>query len=125
MLTIQGIHEVTPKKNLPFDQEKFSSTFRGMESLAAETIKSFFASLPELVATIEVAIKNKNPTDLERAAHTLKGTLSNFYAEPSRVLALKLERMGQKKSIQGASVVLKELKAELSKLSKILRKFPG
>ncbi len=113
-------------QNLPplsFDQKAFLSNFQGMEDLAEQTICSFLTTLPQLVFAVESAIQNQNPKELELSAHTLKGVLSNFFAEPSRLLAWKLEKMGHDQLIQDASQVLLELSPELTRLFEDLKFF--
>lgn len=107
---------------LPFDREIFMANFRGMEDLARETVSSFLSTLPVLISAVESAIQSKNASDLELAAHTLKGAISNFYAEPSRVLAWKLEVQGKERKLDGAEATLLELKAKLGALSIELQK---
>lgn len=104
-----------------FDRETFLNNFQGLEDLVCETIHSFFTVLPGQMADIEAAISNKNSLDLELAAHTLKGTVSNFYAEPCKFLAWKLEQMGHGPMSNECDVVFKKLQIELKKLTKELQ----
>lgn len=80
------------------------------------SVEDFLRSLPQLTLAIEKAIENKNPNDLKIAAHTLKGAVSNFYAEPSRQLAWQLEQLGHSQKLDGAKDILSNLKTELKAL---------
>ncbi len=100
-----------------FDQQTFMANFVGAEDLARKVIKSFLVTLPDLISSVETAIQSKSASELEFSAHTLKGVASNFYAEPSRILALKLEQMGHAQAMIGADKIFIELRAELERLS--------
>lgn len=107
-------------KPFPFDRQTFVTNFQGMEDLAAETVKSFLSTLPGLIAAIDEAIRSKNAANLELAAHTLKGAVSNFYAEPSNLLVQKLEQIGHSGTTMSADEVFLELKKELERLHSAL-----
>ena len=98
------------------DSKTFFSNFAGMESLALETITAFLNALPQLLLAIESALQQNNPEKLELSAHTLKGVVSNFYAEPSRVLADELEIIGSKKTTKCSEILYNNLKNELHRL---------
>lgn len=111
------------EKNEPLDREKFLTQFQGMEDLAQHAVDSFLESRPALTQAIEAAIGRKNPEELEIAAHTLKGVVSNFFAEPSRLLAWRLEQLGHGKRLDDAESLFKELEIELEKLALVLSEF--
>lgn len=110
-------------KHKSFDQQTFMSNFQGIEDLAYEAITSFLTTLPTLNSAIEAALRAKNASDLELNAHTLKGAVSNFYAEQSRSLAFELEVMGKEKKLERAEETFLLLKEELKLLSIELNKF--
>ena len=104
----------------PFDQVAFISNFEGLEVLAQDTIMKFDAKLPEMLSAIDAGIITKSFEKTEIAAHTLKGVVSIFYAEPSRQLAMELEELARSKSLTGAEQILIRLKVELERLQKSL-----
>lgn len=104
----------------PFDQSAFLRNFNGMEDLALDTVLSFVKSLPPMLMQIENAISMGRPADLEMAAHNIKGAVSNFYAEPSKLLAWQLEQIGQGPNVDGSARIFLDLKDELSRLQKAL-----
>jgi HPt (histidine-containing phosphotransfer) domain-containing protein len=57
---------------------------------------------------------------LERAAHTLKGTLLSLAAHPSAALARELEERGCGNEVSAADEALHRLRAELSRLDNAL-----
>lgn len=104
----------------PMDQDRFFLQFDGIEDVAFQAIDAFLEALPEMLNSIEIAIEKNCNSDLERAAHTLKGALSNFYAEPSRLNAWRLEEMGHSGEIDQAKSVFFQLVSEVDKLKPFL-----
>lgn len=103
--------------NLPtFDKKAFIDNFQGMEDLAHDTIKIFLSTLPSLISEIEDAINSQNASKLNLTAHTLKGAVSNFYAEPSKLLAFKLEQLGHAQVMTDTEKIFFEMKTELERL---------
>lgn len=121
-------HPIDVNLTVPFDRTAFWSNFYGMEDVAKDTILNFLDILPKIISQIEDAIKLKNPKSLEIAAYTLKGAVSNFYAEPSKLLAWRLEQISTgngsnsdpRCTMEGAGIVLSELKIELKRLQAAL-----
>lgn len=111
---------MSEEKAPSFDKKTFMANFDGMEDLAEETIRSFLSTLPGLISAVDLAIHTKNASKLELAAHTLKGAVSNFYAEPSRILAWKLEQIGHAQTTSDANKVFLEMKVELEVLCSAL-----
>lgn len=112
------------EKNLaPLDLEEFLFNFEDLEDEALELVSKFLKALPAMKNDIKHALNNKIPSDLERSAHTLKGTVSIFFAAPSRELAAKLETMGRENNLANAEEVLSELEIELEKLCKALEEW--
>lgn len=106
-----------------FDRIKFMTNFQGIEDLAIETINSFLESLPQLVLALETAIHKMRADEIELAAHTLKGAISNFYAEPAQLAAWKLEHMSHGSDLPGMKVAFSNLKIELVRLERDFRIF--
>jgi HPt (histidine-containing phosphotransfer) domain-containing protein len=109
------------EKLLAFDFATYMDNFRGMEDFALETIQIFIDSLPKLLFSIENAIDSKNSYELVMAAHNLKGAVSNFFAEPSRLIAAQLEQAASDNRIDTANQIFSILKIELERLLVALR----
>ncbi len=105
-----------------FDCNTFMSNYQEIEDLAFEAIQVFLSTLPTLTSAIEESIHAKNFKAIELSAHTLKGAVSNFYAEQSRILAWKIEQMGHEKKIDGIQNIFDDLMLELKKFSEELQK---
>ncbi len=112
-----------PPEKLPFDKVKFLSQFQGMEDIAMGAVDSFLAALPKLVEELDASILEKNLPKIEITAHSIKGAVSVFYAEPSRTLAWQMERQAHEKKLENIEALLQELKGELEKLKLALSAF--
>ena len=65
-------------------------------------IEAFLEEYPALLAELEPAIRAGDNAVVQRASHTIKGTLRLFGNVPSRELAERLEEMGCTKSLGNA-----------------------
>ena len=75
----------------------------------------------KLLARIRDAITNKKTSDLQRTAHTLKGSIRLFGVERPAAAALRLEIMGRDKNLDGAEQALLKLSKEVEQLITKLR----
>src|SRR5688572_8557274 len=67
----------------------------GDDELLREIIDIFLEEYPGLVADIVSSLQNRDGHALERSAHTLKGSVSNFGARAAARAAHDLELMGR------------------------------
>lgn len=84
--------------------------------LLKEIIEVFSESYPELMTQIETAIKTENSEDLHRAAHSLKGMVSNFGAKAVFDTAFNLEMMGKNNIMEKAEIEFVKLQSEIMQL---------
>lgn len=73
----------------------------------------FMDDCPKLMTEIKKAVDVQDATALERSAHTLKGSVSNFGAERARLAALELETMGRARSLNSAEDAYRTLESEI------------
>lgn len=106
-----------------FDKTKFMKNFHGLETIAWELIATFLTTLPALKKKIEFAILSKDSLELELTAHTLKGVISNFHAEPAQKITKRLEEMGHNKITENNEEIFKELNLELDRLAIELQEY--
>ena len=71
---------------------------------------------PLLLADIRRAIETRDSKLLQRAAHTMKGSVTYFGAEPLAQAAAALENLGRIESFEGAPQMLAILEQELRRL---------
>jgi HPt (histidine-containing phosphotransfer) domain-containing protein len=106
-----------------FDERRFLENFEGLGNLGEECIDAYFDQLPKLVGDLRDAIQKMDPPQVEMCAHTLKGVVSNFYAERVRALAAELEKMGRAATLSGAAEIFVRLEAELPRFNEALAEF--
>jgi HPt (histidine-containing phosphotransfer) domain-containing protein len=104
-----------------FDRIAFAANFREMPDVAAAVTANFLSTLPGMIQALESALREQNSANLMHAAHSLKGAVAIFCAEPARQLAWRLESLGRSQQLAEAPTVLVELQAELKALTAELR----
>jgi two-component system, sensor histidine kinase and response regulator len=88
----------------------------GDSALLSELADLFLVNAPLLVGDMKQAVKKKDGQNLERAAHTLKGSVSNFEVREAYQAALKLEEAAAKEDFSTATTALKELEQILERI---------
>jgi HPt (histidine-containing phosphotransfer) domain-containing protein len=78
-----------------FDRNMILARVEGDKELLREIIGLFFDEIPGLLSAIQESITRHDARALERAAHTLKGAVSNFGAKSACDAALQLEAIGR------------------------------
>ena len=88
----------------------------GDQELLEEVAKLFLGTVPALLSQIREAVKERHAKSLERAAHTLKGSVGNFGAEAACEAALRLEKLGRAGEMTGVEEAYAALEAEIERL---------
>ena len=88
--------------------------------LARKLVEIFVDQSPSLVNQIRAAIDARDAAELRRAAHALKGTISNFPTGPARAVAARMEGIGFDGDIAAAQDVLPQLEEEVARLRTVL-----
>ncbi|MFA6292482.1 MAG: response regulator [Victivallales bacterium] len=104
-----------------FDRNLALNGIDGDLTLFAEIVKIFTDSCPHMISQIREAIHQGNASELERGAHALKGSASNFGAQTAVNLAQKLETLGKSRALSTAKEVFAELEVEIECLGKALK----
>ena len=112
-------------KSEVFDRKQTLTSVDGDLELLGEVVGLFLADYPETIAEIDSAINEGDAVRLNRAAHALKGSVSNFGASKAYDLALRLEMMGKKMELTGTRTVFPSLVEEMQRLKKALENFTG
>lgn len=89
-------------------------------ALARRLIEIFMAQSPTLLDQIRVAIAAGDSEALRRAAHTLKGTVSNFPTGPACGVAARMEVIGFDGDLAAARDALPMLEEEVERLRSVL-----
>ncbi len=74
------------------------------------------AQTPLLLADIRRAVESRDSKLLRRSAHTLKGSVTYFGAEPLAQAALALENLGRAESFDGTTEMLATLEQEIARV---------
>ena len=90
------------------------------EDLAKKLVEIFVEQSASLMTQVRGAIDAADAEGLRRAAHALKGTISNFPAGPARIIAARMETLGFDKDLVGAREALPELEREVQRLRELL-----
>ncbi len=84
----------------------------GEDSLLDKLIDVFIENTPRVLGEARTALARRMSPQLERAAHTLKGSCSNFGAERMRVACEKLEAVAREGELEGAGHLIAEVEKE-------------
>ena len=105
------------------DKSQILDQVGGDKDLLKEVVALFLDDCPKLIEQMREAIQESNPEGLQMAAHTLKGSVSNFGATLAVQAALDLETMGKAGDIGGAAGALIILEKEIDRVRKELISF--
>ena len=81
--------------------------------LLSELAAMFVQDYPRMVDELRDSIGRENPSDLENAAHTLKGRLAFLGMKNGQDQALRIEMMGRKHDLTGVWQALAQLENEV------------
>ena len=101
---------------LVLDRALALSRVGGDEDLLREIAGLFLDDYPNLVARIQEALAARDAFALERASHSLKGSVANFGAEPAYQAAMELEKIGRSGDLRRAAEAFLELRRNLASL---------
>jgi PAS domain S-box-containing protein len=123
------VPEVTAKAE-PHDQEPIDiasalAHVGGDAGLLNEMVTLFLKELPELLTILREAVSAGDAKAVERAAHKLRGSVSNFAAKPAFEAALKLEVLGREGNLSVAEPAYADLEMEINRLKSAMAKLNG
>ncbi|MEW6672770.1 MAG: response regulator [Thermodesulfobacteriota bacterium] len=107
---------VKPQSPEIFDLAAALEVVVGNRELFGEIAKLFIDSLPGYLAEIKNGIQKGDGRAVERAAHSLKGSVGNFGARRSYEAALKLEKLGEQANFNEIPAAVTLLEEELGLL---------
>jgi HPt (histidine-containing phosphotransfer) domain-containing protein len=109
----QNLKQVTAEV---FDKEVALSRVGGDAELLKEIAVLFLEDYPRSLADLHEAVNAGDAKRVERAAHGLKGAVSNFGAISAVEAALKLETLGRAREMADVAQVLQSLEQALAAL---------
>jgi signal transduction histidine kinase/DNA-binding response OmpR family regulator len=105
------------------DDDILRSLKEGFEQEFLELVNLFITSAPTALRDIKLAAEKPNAADLAMAAHTLKGSSSNFGASALRKICENLEQAALKGDMQCIPHLVELADKELSKLVEKLKSY--
>jgi len=84
----------------------------GEESILGRLIDVFIENTPRVLEEARTALRSNMSPHLERAAHTLRGSCSNFGAERMRVVCEKLEKVAREGELERAGELIAQVEKE-------------
>jgi CheY-like chemotaxis protein len=105
-----------PPTEPAFDPVEMLARVEGDHSLLAELVAIFLAESPTRLAEIRRCLDAGDAKGVERAAHTLRGSVSSFGARVAAQAALALELTARDGVLAGAETQAAELARELGRL---------
>ncbi len=104
-----------------FDRDELMGRTERDTELIRMLVDVFESDRPNLLRGIESALEAGDAEALERAAHTIKGAVAVFGAEPARSRAQKLETLGRDRNLDGAPALFGELQSWVIRLETDLK----
>ena len=102
------------------DREFVLQQMGGNTETLETVVGVFTVECPKLMKGIRSAITAGNPSELQRAAHTLKGSIQLFGLKRPAEATLQLETMGRNQDLAGAEAVWLTLEQEVDRLMPML-----
>jgi CheY-like chemotaxis protein len=116
----EGIEPAPPSDDAgAFDEIAFRQSLGDDDDLCRDLIETFQKQAPVLCAQIRAAITERHGPALQRAAHTLKGSLRVFADRATPVLE-QLEERGREGHWQGIDALRTQLEDDLARLQTAL-----
>jgi two-component system, sensor histidine kinase and response regulator len=119
----QAPAEETP--HLELDLEAARKRMGGDESLLKGMVQFFLDDSRPLLQQLERALHSGAADEVQRAAHSLKGLIANFGAEPTRHLAYQIESLAREGQLTEIEPLRGVLTAHIEQLETALRPLLG
>jgi len=106
-----------------FDKKALMEQVDGDMEFLGETVAMLDEDCPALLEQIRVAAASGDAEGLAHSAHTLKGMLANFCAEPAELAARELETMGREGRLTDVEAANDRVERETGRLREALHTF--
>ena len=104
----------------PFDELTALEGVGGDADILTEVAKIFLEESPKRLHDIQDAVKTADSRSLEKAAHTLKGSVAIFGATAASEAARRLETMGRSRDLIHAEGAYTTLEEEIRRVNSVL-----
>jgi CheY-like chemotaxis protein len=116
----EATHSTGPQAAPVFDIDGALEHAGGDRDLFQELCSLFLDEAPTLIAAIQEALNQQDAPGLQRAAHTLKGSVSVFCAPAAQKAAFALEQMGRDADLTKADEACGQLLKAMAELKPAL-----
>lgn len=106
-----------------FDEAELLERVDNDVGFLAETVEMLTSDGPSLLSQVREAVAAGDAPGAARAAHALKGMISNFCASEAHASALRLEKMGKDGDLASAGPALAAMDEQLAALTAELTGF--
>ena len=106
-----------------FDEKALMDQLDDDVEFLAETVAMLGEDSPALLEQIRVAAGSGDAAALVKPAHTLKGMLGNFCAEPAETAARELETMGREERLADVQAAIDKAQRETQQLIDALKQY--
>jgi two-component system sensor histidine kinase/response regulator len=106
-----------------FDEKALMDHLDGDVEFLEETVAMLDEDSLELLEQIRVAAVSGDAAALVKPAHTLKGMLANFCAEPAQSAARELEMMGREQRLADVQAAVDKVQRETQRLIEALKQY--
>ena len=103
--------------------ERMLSRLDGDTELATQLAEIFIDEYPRMIERLRGAVAAGSADEVRRAAHALKGSVSNFIDGGPTATAFELETMGRNGQLEGTQAMLDRLEQEIVALTVCLQDF--
>ncbi len=120
-MTTANADEALPP--LIIDKTAVLERFEGDADLLREIVQLFLEDYPGRLANMREALRRDDRDALQRAAHSIKGSVGNFNAEAAVAAALRLELMSPAGDAAHLGEACAALEREVARLATALANF--
>jgi HPt (histidine-containing phosphotransfer) domain-containing protein len=92
----------------------------GDRQLLGDLVGIFFEECPRWLAELRGAVEDRDPGEIKRTAHNLKGAMSHFGAQAAHAAALRVETMARKGQLDGVEAAYADLEKQIEQLKPAL-----
>lgn len=107
------------------DRVSALSRVGGDAELLQEMAQLFLEEFPSQMDAIRQAVSTRNAREIERSAHSLKGSVGNFGAVAAQQAALDLEMLGRAGNLAPIEGALSTLERAIRELTPAMRELAG
>jgi len=100
-----------------FDEAEALTRTRGDRALLEDLVRIFLEDCPQHVQDLRDAIEREDPSSVRYAAHTLKGSMSNFVRVRRGDAVQQLEHMGREKELSLAKRTFSAFERQIEALT--------